>query len=73
MANSKTEHSKKLRNQASMARVKRLLESGVEKQFGVRMATADVDRLNAILAEIGGTKAQGLKVLCDIYEAQKSA
>lgn len=72
MANSNTEHSKKLRNQTSMARVKRLLESGVEKQFGVRMATAEVDRLNAILAEIGGTKAQALKVLCDIYEAYKA-
>lgn len=71
MANSNTEHSRKLRVKTAQAHVKKLLESGTVKQFTVRLPTETADELNAILAEIGGTKTQAIKTLCEMYHNQK--
>lgn len=71
MANSNTEHSRKLRAKTAQAHVRKLLESGTVKQFTVRLPTETANELNAILAEIGGTKPQAIKILCEIYRKQK--
>lgn len=71
MANSNTEHSRKLRAETAKAHVKKLLESGVVKQFTVRLPTETAEELNAVLAEIGGTKPQALKALCEFYRRHK--
>ena len=70
MANSMTEHSRKLRSKTANEYNKRLLAEGKVKQFSVRMETEIADEFNAILTEIGGTKAQAIKRLCEIYRSQ---
>lgn len=70
MANAMTEHSKKLRAKTANERNKRLLAEGKIKQFSVRLDTELADEFNAILDEIGGTKAHAIKVLCEVYRKQ---
>lgn len=67
MANALTEHSRKLRAKTANEYNKRMLAEGKMKQFSVRMETAIADEFSLVLAEIGGTKAQAIKKLCDIY------
>lgn len=67
MANSYTEHSKKLRAKTAAEYNRHMLAKGKVKQFSVRMETSIADELNAVLAEIGGTKANAIKRLCEIY------
>lgn len=69
MANSNTEHSKQLRAKTAAEWKRKQRELGLSKQFSVNLETALYNELNAILTEIGGTKAQALKTLCEIYRA----
>ncbi|NBI43934.1 hypothetical protein GVX76_10780 [[Haemophilus] felis] len=67
MANAMTEHSRKLRAKTANEYNKRMLAEGKVKQFSVRMETAIADEFTDVLNEIGGTKAQAIKKLCEIY------
>lgn len=67
MANSYTEHSKKLRAKTAAEYNRRMLAEGKVKQFSVRMETPVADEFSAVLAEIGGSKASAIKRLCEIY------
>lgn len=71
MANSMTEHSKKLRSQTANEYNKRMIAEGKLKQFTVRMETAVADEFSAILAELGGTKAEAIKKLCAVYRQSR--
>lgn len=71
MSNSMTEHSRKLRIKTAQEHVKKLLESGTVKQFTVRLPTETFQDLNTILSELGGSKAQAIKALCEIYRNQQ--
>ncbi|KDB45394.1 hypothetical protein KZ386_10800 [Glaesserella parasuis] len=72
MANSMTEHSRKLRSKTANEYNKRMLAEGKVKQFSVRMETPIADEFVAILAEIGGTKAEAIKKLCEIYRQHQA-
>ncbi|MFK5040767.1 hypothetical protein ACI3P4_07500 [Glaesserella parasuis] len=72
MANSMTEHSRKLRSKTANEYNKRMLAEGKVKQFSVRMETPVADEFVAILAEIGGTKAEAIKKLCEIYRQHQA-
>ncbi|NBI12543.1 hypothetical protein GVX81_02670 [[Haemophilus] felis] len=72
MANAMTEHSKQLRAKTAAEWKRKQRELGLAKQFSVTLETAVCDELNAILAEIGGTKAQAIKRLCELYRRQVS-
>lgn len=71
MANSNTEHSKKLRAKTASEYNKRLLREGKIKQITLRLHPETAERFNAILSEIGGTKNESVKRLCEIYEMSK--
>ncbi|ACL32271.1 hypothetical protein Q7267_11145 [Glaesserella parasuis] len=72
MANSMTEHSRKLRSKTANEYNKRMLAEGKVKQFSVRMETPVADEFVAILAEIGGKKAEAIKKLCEIYRQHQA-
>ncbi|CAM2909686.1 hypothetical protein N5918_10095 [Glaesserella parasuis] len=72
MANSMTEHSRKLRSKTANEYNKRMLAEGKVKQFSVRMETPIADEFASVLAEIGGTKAEAIKKLCEIYRQNKA-
>ncbi|MFK5217316.1 hypothetical protein [Glaesserella parasuis] len=67
-----TEHSRKLRSKTANEYNKRMLAEGKVKQFSVRMETPVADEFVAILAEIGGTKAEAIKKLCEIYRQHQA-
>lgn len=69
MANAQTEHSKQLRAKTAAEWKRKKRESGLAKQFTVSLETSLSEEFNAILAEIGGTKAQAIKKLCEMYRA----
>lgn len=71
MANSNTEHSKKLRAKTAAAHTKKLLESGEVRRILLQMPTELADEFDAVLAEFGGSRPQAIKALCEFYRTNK--
>ena len=67
MANSMTEHSKKLRAKTSAAHTKKLLENGAVRRISLQMPTAVANEFDAVLAEFGDSRPQAIKALCEFY------
>lgn len=67
MSNSNTEHSKKLRAKTALEHTKRSLAEGKTRQILIRMETAVADEFDAILQELGGSRPQAIKALCEFY------
>lgn len=67
MANSNTEHSKKLRSKTASAYNKKALENGKVKAISLRLDAALADEFDAILAELADNRPNGIKKLCEIY------
>lgn len=70
MANSNTEHSKKLRSQTANEWQKKQREAGLKKQIAIFADTAIAEEFNALCEQMGLPKAKALKVLMESYKAQ---
>ncbi len=67
MANSKTEHSRKLRAKTAAESVKRLLAAGILKQFSFRLKTELANEFDAIAKERGLSRPATMQLLVDTY------
>lgn len=67
MANSNTEHSKALRAKTAAEWNKKQKELGLRKTVAFNLTTETANELNAILAELGGKKAEAIAKLCAFY------
>ncbi|MDO4694960.1 MAG: hypothetical protein Q4A62_10175 [Eikenella sp.] len=64
MANSNTEHSKKLRAATAAAAAKKKLQSGAYRQYTIRAKAAEMDVIDAAIAKAGGSRTQALLKIC---------
>lgn len=71
MANSKTDHSKKLRAKTAAEFNKRMLETGKMKQISLKLNSELADEFDAVLAELGESRPQAIKALCEFYRTHK--
>ncbi|AEC18488.1 hypothetical protein P375_08160 [Gallibacterium genomosp. 2] len=71
MANSNTEHSKKLRAKTAAAYNKKALEEGKVKAISLRLDADLATEFDAVLSELASTRPQGIKKLCEIYRNLK--
>ncbi|QQF76669.1 hypothetical protein JFL52_07510 [Histophilus somni] len=67
MAYAKTEHSRKLRIKTANEWNKKRLEAGIVKRITMQFATEDANELDAIAQELGLSRPQAIKKLCEIY------
>lgn len=67
MSNSMTAHSKKLRAKTAAAHTKKLLESGAVRRILLQMPADLADEFDAVLAELGTSRPQAIKALCEFY------
>lgn len=67
MANAQTEHSKALRAKTAAEWNRKQKELGLRKNISFNLPTETADELNAILAELGGTKIEAIGKLCAFY------
>jgi hypothetical protein len=68
MANSMTEHSKKLRAKTANEYNKRMLKEGKIKQISLRLTPELADEFNALLAQLGESKAKGIQAIVEHYK-----
>lgn len=71
MANANTDHSKKLRAKTATAHTKKALEKGEIRRILLQMPTELANEFDAILAELGNSRPQAIKALCEFYRANK--
>lgn len=64
MANSNTEHSKKLRQQTAAKWQREKLASGERRTFTVNGKAAEMDIIDAAIAKAGGSRTQALLKIC---------
>lgn len=69
MANSNTEHSKRLRAKTAAAYNKKVLAEGKTRRILLQLDAELANEFDAILAELSqnGGRPQGIKKLCEIY------
>ncbi|MDY4279755.1 MAG: hypothetical protein SOX56_01505 [[Pasteurella] mairii] len=67
MANSNTEHSKKLRLKTSAEWNKKQIADGKIRQISLKLETELANEFDAILSELGNNRSQGIKALCEFY------
>ncbi|STO64780.1 Uncharacterised protein [Haemophilus parahaemolyticus] len=67
MANAQTEHSKALRAKTANERNKRLREAGLVKAITLQLPTETAEEFNAILKELGNSRTESVKTLCEFY------
>lgn len=74
MANSNTEHSKKLRAATATAFAREKLKSGAYQQISLRGKSEDMAVIFAAIEQAGGSRVQALKAICEQYlqEANQS-
>ncbi|MEE3608244.1 hypothetical protein [Avibacterium paragallinarum] len=72
MANAMTEHSKKLRAKTAAAHTQKALEEGKVRRILLQMPTDLANEFDEILAELGNSRPQGIKALCEIYRTYKN-
>lgn len=71
MANSQTEHSKALRRKTAAAHTKKLRAEGKIKQISLSLPTELAGEFDAVLAELGKNRVEGIKALCEFYRQHK--
>lgn len=71
MANSNTEHSKKLRAKTAAEHLKRKLADGSLRQYGIKLPKEDADLFDRIVEELGVSRPQAIKALCEFYLAHR--
>lgn len=71
MANSSTEHSKKLRSQTANEWQKKQREAGLKKQIAIFADAAIAEEFNALCKEMGLSKPKALKAMMDFYRANQ--
>lgn len=69
MANSNTEHSRKLRQKTANEYNKRMLAEGKIKQINLRLSAELADEFNALLKQLGETKPKAIKAIIEHYKA----
>lgn len=62
-----TEHSRKLRAKTALEHTKKSLAEGKTRQMLIRMDAALADEFDEILSELGHSRPEGIKALCEIY------
>ncbi len=67
MANSNTEHSKKLRAKTAAEWQKKQLEEGKIKRLGMTLPTEIAEAFNSVSEKMALSKPQTLKALIDFY------
>lgn len=67
MANAKTEHSKWLRAKTATEYNKKLLANGTVKQISLKLPTEIANNFDAIVAELGVSRPECLRILCELY------
>lgn len=67
MANATTEHSRKLKVKHAQAWNKKMQEEGKVQRIGLQMATEIAQEFDAICAELGLSRPQTIKALCELY------
>lgn len=72
MAYAKTEHSRQLRIKTANAWNKKQLEEGKVKRMTLQFSADDADELDAIAKELGLSRPQAIKRLCEVYRRQVS-
>lgn len=71
MANSNTEHSRKLRAKTAAEHVKRKLADGSLRQYGFKLTREDADLFDRVVNEMGLSRPQTIKTLCEFWLAHK--
>lgn len=69
MANSNTEHSRKLRAATAAAHTKAKLASGEYKAIGLNGKSEDIEVILQAVAKAGGSRVQALRKICEYYLA----
>lgn len=69
MANSNTEHSRKLRPKTASEYNKRMLKEGKIKQVNLRLSAELADEFNALLKQLGENKPKAIKAIIEHYKA----
>lgn len=72
MANANTEHSKKLRAATATKANREKLASGEYRQFALKGKAADMDIIDAAIAQAGGSRTQALVKICTEWLAQNN-
>lgn len=73
MSNSMTEHSKKLRAKTAAEWTQKQLEQGTVRRVLIQFKAEDADELDAIAKELGLSRPQAIKRLCEVYRRQAVA
>lgn len=68
MANSNTEHSRKLRAKTAAEHTKRKLADGSIKQYGIQLKREDAELFEQVCAKIGGSRPNAIRTLCEFYQ-----
>ena len=71
MANSQTEHSKKLRAKTAAEYNKKVLESGQAKRINMQLTMEVANAFDTIAAELGVSRPECLRILCESYNAKR--
>ncbi|QQF85669.1 hypothetical protein [Histophilus somni] len=71
MANSNTEHSKKLRAQTAKERNQRLKAEGKVRQISMLINSELADQFDVIAKEQGKSRPEVLKMLIELYQQKK--
>ncbi|MFC0973973.1 hypothetical protein ACFGY8_04260 [Pasteurella multocida] len=69
MANSNTEHSKKLRAKNAAEYNKKVLASGQAKRILMQLPADVANAFDSIAAELGVSRPECLRILCESYRA----
>lgn len=67
MANSNTEHSKRLRAKTAVEAARKKLQSGEYRQYTIRAKAEEMDIIDAAIEKAGGSRTQALLKICRAY------
>lgn len=73
MANSNTEHSKKLRRDTANKFYREKIQSGEYSQMLVKGKAEDMAVIQAAIDKAGGSRVQALKAICQAYLNSETA
>lgn len=69
MANAQTEHSRKLRAETARRLNDKALAEGTARRILMQLPAAVADEFDAIAKELGLSRPQAIKKLCEVYRA----
>ncbi|QLB44846.1 hypothetical protein [Mannheimia pernigra] len=70
MANAQTEHSRKLRAETARRLNDKALAEGKARRILMQLSAEVADEFDAICAELGVSRPQAIKTLCEMYRAK---